>query len=442
MNADVNVKVNARDFVRAYEESPEIHSAKMDAIVSFTARQLTCSHCGRCTRRCEVLREPGLDIGTVAQAYDEIMALPEDARPQAVLDLMGENYLLYNALRQCCFCGHCTAQCAHHVLAPEDMRIWRELFSQAGLMPPEESKLVMVDRDWHIFSAYRAIHNIEYPEYVSLAYAAQEGPGLADTLFFPGCSLVSYAPQVVRAVGNWLTDSGVKWALSDGCCGSPLMSAGLFERAHHLRMAFIEQMQQAGITRMVTVCPGCAEEFEEDMPAGISIVPLPVLLLELAKERKEQGKEVGFNPIERESVTFFDSCHDRATGVNGRAIRKLMQLYLPGARQAEMLHTKRDTLCCGAGGAVSSYDPVITDDRVWQVIEEGRQTGTQTIITMCPTCAYTIAQANLQAPEKGMDSKHYLEMLFGVEINWDEVFAQLGGMWTGEYGPWLSATFY
>lgn len=434
--------MSVRDFVAAYEASPDIHSTKMDAIVSFAARQMTCSHCGKCTRRCQVLEGPGLDIGTIAAAYDAVMALPEDQQVPAVIELMNERPELYHALRQCCFCGHCTAACAHHVLAPEDMRVWRELFMRVGYMPIDDSKLVMVDNEWHIFSAYRAIHAVAYPEYVSLAAAAEAGPGLVDTLFFPGCSLVSYAPEVTRAVGDWLSESGVKWALSDGCCGSPLMSAGMFDRAAALRQGFIQQMQQAGITRMVTVCPGCADEFADDMPADIQIVPLPELMLELAKAREAAGQAVGFTPLPRESVTFFDSCHDRLTGSNGRPIRELVRRYAPGARQVEMEHCKRDTLCCGAGGAVASYDPQITDDRVWQVMKEARATSTQTVITMCPTCTYTLAQANLNAPERGMDSKHYLELLFGVEIDWAAVFANLGGMWTGEYGPWLTETFY
>ena len=98
----------------------------------------------------------------------------------------------------------------------------------------------------HIFSAYRAIYGVGYPEFVSLAQAAEHGPGLADTVFFPGCSLVSYAPELTRKVGRWLTAAGVSWALSDDCCGSPLMSAGLFDRAAALRGRILEQMRAAG----------------------------------------------------------------------------------------------------------------------------------------------------------------------------------------------------
>ena len=119
-----------------------------------------------------------------------------------------------------------------------------------------------------------------------------------------------------------------------------------------------------------------------------------------------------------------------------------MATYLPQAEQREFLHSKRGTLCCGAGGAVGSYDPNITDRRVWRIIEEARDTGADTLVTMCPTCTYTVAQACLAAPDRAVENLHYLEVLFGETIGWDTVFAQLGDMWAGEYGPWLNQTFF
>ncbi len=417
-------------------------SAKLDILAAWANNQLTCSHCRKCTRRCDVLEGPGLDMGQIIQAYQRIEALPFDDQPQALIALMQEDPTLYHALRQCCFCGHCTAACARHIGAPEHMRAWRELFMRANLMPPQDSKLVMVDNEWHIFSAYRAIYGIGYEDMITLDAAAEYGHGWVDTLFFPGCSLVSYAPQVVRAAGQWLTDAGISWALSDACCGSPLMSAGMFQRARDLRLSLIERMQKAGITRMVTICPGCADEFRPDMPANITLVPLPELLLDCAHQRVEAGKDAGFAPLPLDSITFFDSCHDREDMRNANALRQLFAEFAPDIKQVEMDHAKRGTLCCGAGGAVASYDPTITDERVWRVIGEAKATGAQTLITMCPTCTYTIAQANLAAPEAGMANVHYLEALLGERIDWTLVFQQLNDMWTGEYGPWLDQTFF
>ncbi len=422
-----------------------IGNGKLTALAEQASKQFSCSHCGRCTRRCEVLCGPALDIGKVEAAYDSIMSLPKGERVEATQALMMEDYALYNALRQCCFCGYCTAACGNHLSAPENMRAWRELFTKAGFMPPDDSKLVMVDNEWNIFSAYRAIYQISYPEFASLDWAAAEGAEgrqVADTLLFPGCSLVSYAPDVVRALCNWLADSGVKFALSDGCCGSPLMSAGLFERADALRESFVQKMRQAGIKRMVTICPGCADEFRYDVEPDIELVPLPELIVELLEKRAQDGLPTGLSPLSLDSVTFFDSCHDRDDMRNSNALRSLFATYIPGAKQIEIDHRKRGTLCCGAGGAVASYDSDITDRRVWRVIDEAKATKAETLITMCPTCTYTIAQANLFKPDQAMPCLHYLEALFGVTIEWDIVFYQLNAMWTGEYGPWLNSTFF
>lgn len=424
------------------EEIKKLGDPQLVMLAEWANKHLECSHCGKCTRRCEVLEGPGLDMGMVEEEYAKIMAVPEQDRSAAVIALVSARPEVFVALRQCCFCGFCTAACEHHVLGAERMRDWRRLFMEAGYMPPDDSNLVMVDNEWHIFSAYRAVYGIGYPEYVSLDAAADYGPGWVDTLFFPGCSLVSYAPEVTRAVGNWLTESGIAWALSDACCGSPLMSAGLFDRASALRAGLIEKMRAAGIKRMITICPGCGEEFEDDMPEDIEIIPLPEILLRYAAERTRKGGESGFSPLPKTSLTFFDSCHDRFDHRHADAIRKLMATYLPQAEQREFLHSKRGTLCCGAGGAVGSYDPNITDRRVWRIIEEARDTGADTLVTMCPTCTYTVAQACLAAPDRAVENLHYLEVLFGETIDWDTVFAQLGDMWAGEYGPWLNQTFF
>ena len=492
------------------EELARLGSPRVDMLAAWANKQLTCSHCKRCTIRCEVLESAALDMGLVEEGYRRVMALAPGERTAAVLQLVNDRPDVYQALRRCCFCGYCTAACRHHVLGADRMRDWRELFMQAGLMPPDDSKLVMVDNEWHIFSAYRAIYGVGYPEFVSLAQAAEHGPGLADTVFFPGCSLVSYAPELTRKVGRWLTAAGVSWALSDDCCGSPLMSAGLFDRAAALRGRILEQMRAAGVTRMLTVCPGCGEEFAQEFAGEVDIVPLPEFLLEAARGMQAPagvsvarvfagvaGGEAGSKVVAVEggadasggdgvggvgghadevaggaaagqaeatatgggaggaaaggsahpslspaSVTVFDSCHDRADGRHGAAIRALLRRCLPDAELREMDHRKRGTLCCGAGGAVSSFDGDITNRRVWRVIEEARATGAQTLVTMCPTCTYTVAQACLEVPGRAMENHHYLELLFDEPIDWAQVFDQLGAMWTGEYGPWLMQTFY
>jgi Fe-S oxidoreductase len=418
------------------------------------------------------LESSALDIGSVQADFERLIALEPDSRNEAALLLVQERPESYHALRQCCFCGHCTATCATHMTAAARMREWRKPFMEAGLMPPDDSRLVMVDNEWHIFSAYRAIYGIAYPEFTQLADAAAAGGGVAvDTLFFPGCSLVSYAPELMRRIGRWFDAAGYRWAMTVECCGSPLMSAGLFERSEALRRGLLSQMRAVGVTRVFTVCPGCGEELAEVVGDEVDIVPLPELLLKwlsadngdavvgvsadtgagaetkanaeaapnLFCEGTEYAAPWGASP----SLTFFDSCHDRFDTRHGTAVRRLLKACLPESSQVEMPHHGKDTLCCGAGGAVAAYDTEITQRRVWRVIDEARETRANTLVTTCPTCTYTIAQALLgTAPEQKISNHNYLELVFGQPIDWPTVFGQLETMWTGEYGPWLTQTFF
>lgn len=88
------------------DELAEIDQAASPALSMLSRwanKKMQCAHCKRCTLRCEVLKEPGLDVGTVQEAYDRVMSLPSDERPAAVAELMQSNYDMYHALRRCCF---------------------------------------------------------------------------------------------------------------------------------------------------------------------------------------------------------------------------------------------------------------------------------------------------------------------------------------------------
>ena len=94
--------------------------------------------------------------------------------------------------------------------------------------------------------------------------------------------------------------------------------------------------------------------------------------------------------------------------------------------------------CCGAGGAVNSFDSqrqAEQADGKLAFAPDG-----SLVVTMCPTCTYTYALRLMNAP-RDLQNKHYTELLFDSQFDWDTVFAQLGGMWSGEYGPWLAQVF-
>ena len=94
--------------------------------------------------------------------------------------------------------------------------------------------------------------------------------------------------------------------------------------------------------------------------------------------------------------------------------------------------------CCGAGGAVSAFNYEESGAQTQRKLEEVPDGGT--VVTMCPTCTYTYAYRLMSAP-RNIVNKHYTELLFESQFDWDMVFYQLNSMWYGEYGAWLAEVF-
>ena len=397
-----------------------------------------CIQCGGCAPRCELLEPQDITLGGIAARGLDLLrktgyfssadqadhALPQTLSP-VVQTEMNESRDFYALQRRCCLCSHCTAECPGNVSASAVMKGWRHLFALAGLLDPADSKSVMVDNRWHIFSVYRKVYGIEYPEFPALETV---GSGRVSTLFFPGCSLVSYAPELTRSVCGWLKKQSISFALTDSCCGSPLSSAGLRERADALKQSLRERIRAAGIERVITVCAGCGEELRAALGGDIPIVPLPQLLMKAGVTLSPPKSMAVPTP-----VALFDSCHDRDGG-HGEALR-ILTGALP---RVELPHHGMDTLCCGAGGAVAAFDPGLCTKRVERVLAECLQAGAAALISSCPTCTYTFAAALLNGVSSaGLESRHYLELLFDCPLDWRRIFANLQDMWEGEHGAWV-----
>ena len=246
-----------------------------------------CIGCGACTGRCAALEErdasgallparedgagkasadgrharacaatageafAGMTVGSLASLFSlvenaEDVAAVASAHPAAVF-----------AVRRCFMCGYCTLGCPTNVDARGMFTALRELFSLGGVVDGSGFTMTQVDKEWHCFSAYRAVYGIWYVDLPSI----EDAPALgADTLFFPGCPLASYSPDLTRQAFAWLQENAGSVVFTDACCGSPLKTAGYGDRADAYKKSLVERMVAAGIRRVVCVCPGCAEE--------------------------------------------------------------------------------------------------------------------------------------------------------------------------------------
>lgn len=432
------------------------------ALDSLKETAYTCIDCDACIPRCEVLVEYEDHIGNMARKFSELPSTNKVSTEEGAKEYLKEVYalaeaepLLIFAIRRCCKCGYCTEICPSGIESRIVFDALREILALARVTTEKGFESTQVDKEWHIFSVYRAVYGIGYADLPHLEQALEIG---ADTLFFPGCPLVSYAPELSREIFSYLTSCGITAVISEDCCGSPLRSGGFADRALAHRKRIAKDIQEAGIKRVICACPGCQKELmnADASMTDVDFVPLPQILYDAGKRVSKEdiaatlkavapsGHESITAPetpteeidIDRIRLSLFDSCYDR-DGEFGIVLRRLF----PEDLLAEMTHHGENALCCGAGGAVSIVDPALSAARAQLILDECDSIA-EVLISNCPTCSYTFAYQARENLRTGQNANspfqlNYLDLLFENSFNWKTAFDQLEGMWSGEYGAWV-----
>jgi Fe-S oxidoreductase len=343
-----------------------------------------------CLNACELLNDLGMTPDEIAQ--------------KVFSDQVSDNLL--SAIQRCDLCGRCGEGCLVN-LNPADMfRAAREVLMRRGVTLPDDYDVMLVDQDWNFFSLYRSTFNIQFDDLYLDKY---------DTLFFPGCSLASYAPELTRAVHSWLQGQGMRVGFTEKCCGKPLSSIGLEERARNLLDGIREEMQTAGAKRLVTACPNCHYLLKEQL-GGVELVSLYDLL-----------REAGIQVQGDERFTVHDSCADRYDMAIGTQIRALLSSH----PLVEMEHHGKDTLCCGSGGIVSTVAPKLAEQRARKRVAEFSDTGADRCVTACMSCAHRLARVSSEG-----NIVHCLELVFGIPVDYSQLAANIQSMWKGEWGEY------
>lgn len=383
-----------------------------------------CTQCGHCTQACSSLTNAGMSLGEIAKAMLKAERDASDRDELAVNIAM--NPELTQAVRGCFFCTSCKNTCFAHNDVCDLIYHARVDFQNLGLIERGSYSSVLVDQEWDIFTAYRAIHGISFSDLTRhIATAEHDAAADCELAFFPGCALAAYGPELTREIFSTLEDLGGKTTMIDHCCGSPLKSAGFFDRAEALCDRISAELQSSGAKTVVCVCPGCANAMRKTLARngvdGVAVESLSSFLVGHGFTPKR--------PLPETPLTLSKSCQDR----DGSYLEETCRLLGIDTETPTVFHG-----CCGAGGAVSSFNPnrqAQQSDEKLSFAQDG-----STVVTMCPTCTYTYAFRLMQQP-RPLENKHYTELVFENQFDWDLVFGQLNSMWSGEYGAWLAQVF-
>ncbi|MBI5594311.1 MAG: (Fe-S)-binding protein [Deltaproteobacteria bacterium] len=354
-----------------------------------------CLNCHQCKTACRRLRSfEKRSPGDVAQA---------------VLNGQVDDKVM-DFIMKCSLCSLCNELCPYGVDIRGMVTYARNSLMDEGMIDQECYRHLWVDRDWNLFSLFRANY------WLDITYQGLVKKN-CEVLFFPGCMLVHEGPDLVRHAAEWLRKRhGDGVGISFQCCGAPLEQMGQMERAKTFGAGLWEYILQTGASTLITSCPTCHARMMATRP------DCNVQILSLFQLMARSGLRV---PLpDSEKITVHDSCSDRE-GVIGGAVRELLQ----DCNLVEMEHHGKETICCGSGGLVSAIDPDLCTERALRRLKEAEAAGAETCVTYCMSCSHRLAARG------GTSSvRHILELIFDKMVEHEEFDRMVHGLFQGERG--------
>ncbi|GAA3508226.1 (Fe-S)-binding protein [Aquimarina addita] len=211
-----------------------------------------------------------------------------------------------------------------------------------------------------------------------------------EVLFWVGCagSFDDRAKKITKAFVKLLHNAKVDFAVlgtEESCTGDPAKRSGNEFLFQMQAVTNIEVMNGYEIKKVVTACPHCFNTLKNEYPAlggDYEVMHHTQFLKSLLDEGRlkvEGGKFRG------KRITFHDPCYlGRANNVYEAPRDLLTKLEV---ELVEMKRSKRNGLCCGAGGAqmFKEPEPGAKDINIERT-EDALETQPDIIAAGCPFC--------------------------------------------------------
>lgn len=300
-----------------------------------------CVECGACIKTCELLKEIG--------------------QPPSLLEKQG---VTVNEAFSCSLCGACETVCPVGLSPKKLFADSRRTAVNKGDLDISDYRYLFPDRKNNVMNTYRNYYGIDYSDI--------ESDSQASTVFFPGCTLLTYSPGLTREIYDRLKNSGECQEIWTECCGKPLDQMGLQQRYEVVQKRLIESAEQRNINKIITACPGCYYELKSIFqPLGINVLTV----YEVMNFEPYTGKG---------ACTIHDACPDRLEGRFARQVRQALEQC--GFSIIEMEHSKEHTICCGSGGQLSHFRPDLKEKLVNFRLDEARHSGADILVGYCLSC--------------------------------------------------------
>jgi len=343
----------------------------------------TCVECGRCMEHC-----PATNTGKDLNPKELVLGVRgylNHLGPHSEEPLVGQVHPLH-AIFECTTCGACQHQCP---VAVEHLPLI------VGLR-----RGVVNTGEWQHKQGTRLFLNLERtgnplgrPHSERERFIERAGlpffDGSQELCLWLGC-MGSYDPrghQIVTALAAVLRAHGITFGVlrKEQCTGDAARRLGNDLLFQQLAEANLATLAQAGVRRMVSICPHCVQTIAQDWR---EFGPSPTI--EHHTELLARLGTAGLGATTEEKIVYHDPCYlARYRGVmdEPRAVIARSGHLLEPAR------TRKDSFCCGAGGGLFFLGEESGERIGMNRARELAATGATQVAAACPFCANMLGDA-------------------------------------------------
>ena len=247
----------------------------------------------------------------------------------------------------------------------------------------------------------------------------------ADLLYFVGCTASYGNKEIAQSTAKILNASKTPFMLmpEEWCCGNTLQSVGMLDEARKLAKRNIEMVKSTGAKKVLLSCAEGYRMWKVEYPKLLNIATADlgfevVHLVEFADEAIKNGSLKPVKPVNMR-LTYHDSCSisrlaDPWTPYSGergwmgmvnprlKRRRGTQGLYaqprdvinaIPGVDFIEMIRTRENAFCCGAGRGTKEAFPSLASSSAKHRLEEVKEIGAEVLVSACPWCKNNFAAA-------------------------------------------------